>query len=98
MAPIAIVFLLLVAIFAVYAITSARRRVARGGPLMHPGNAPSAYVAANHWGSITLTDGSHYQVAAGNDASGWRVNDEVYYDGAKLYNRTQRDYVIASKR
>lgn len=92
------VFLLLVAAFTAYAVISARRRVARGGTLTHPGNRPSTYLAQNLWGSVTLTDGSEYQVAAGNDTSGWRINDEVYYDGGRLYNRTQQDYAVAAKR
>lgn len=92
------VFLLFVAFFAAYAITSARRRVARGGTLMHPGNTPSTYLAQNSGGSITLTDGSHYQVAAGNDASGWRINDEVNWSGGMLYNRTRHESLVAAKR
>lgn len=91
-------FLLFVAIFATYAITSAKRRVARGGTWEHPKALKSFYISSNSWGSIVLTDGSTYQVAAGNDASGWQPGDEVYFDGGRLYNRTRFDNVVAARR
>lgn len=95
MPPIVIAFLLFVAGFAFYAITSARRRVARGGTWQHPKARPSTYIQLMSGEVIVLTDGRSYRAEMGNDASEWRAGHEVYWDGGRLYNRTLFDSIVA---
>lgn len=96
MGTFAVVFLLFVAAFAWYAISSSNKRVAKGGPRRHPNALRSTYINAISGSLITLSDGKSYLVTGGN-ISDWRIGHEAWATGGGLQNMTIQQFAAASE-
>ena len=83
-----VLLLLIIGSFIAYALWSAKRRVAAGGPLRHPDIVRGTTITNLTSGIVTLSDGCVYSVAI-NDISTWRVGQEVFYTSGQLMNGSE---------